>query len=164
MRRPLREFLNLVAAGMLVAASACASPTGAGLPDVELSLPTTVYAPGQVVELTVENNSARTWFATTGCNVGIERLVGGAWTPTYGVICVAALTDPAAPIAPQLWSPLTEIEPLAAVEMTWSLPLDAAVGLHRVRLRLHAGGDGSGEEVVLTSRTFTVFEVVGSVR
>jgi hypothetical protein len=137
----------------LVAVSACEMFTGPGRPDMSLTMNTAFVWPGSSVWLSVLNQSNRTWYGSTGCNFGIERQVDGVWTSVYGFVCLSteSYTGPG-----ELEYVATEIEPLETEQFFWSIPDDAVLGVHRIRLRLTERVDGGGDVYHFISPPFTV--------
>ena len=78
--RALRLGSALVAT--LVTAS-CALFTEPESPRVSVELPAAVFAPGDVVELTMLNASDRPWYYTGLCNNDLQRRDGDAWVQVY---------------------------------------------------------------------------------
>jgi hypothetical protein len=154
----LSKVRPVLALALLLSAAGCELFTESDRPRVALTLPASAFVRGGSLPLSMENRSGRSWYAIALCNNGIERLQEGVWTPVYGNSCSAFVMAEETSDTTRLTYAPTEVAPGATVVLNWTLPLDAAPGAHRIRVRVTSGPCGDGDAYELLSPQFTVLD------
>lgn len=144
----------------LVSTSACDLFTASDRPNLRVSMLDTAVLRGSDVQVTIENRTNRSWFVNSVCNYGVERLVDGQWVGAYTYNCLATGVAGFASLTYEVPS----LEPGETAVFLWTIPADAHLGTHRIRVRVLSDFDSGRGEYFFVTPQFEVAEVIGALK